>query len=73
MKILSILFRKKEKSVVISELNSGISIVELPVPLKLLSKSEPDVAPGKVEASSTLGLKSKLSLNSKSVPKVSDV
>ena len=33
MNILSILFKKKEKSVVISELNSGISIVELPVPL----------------------------------------
>ena len=64
-KSLSILFKWKEKSVVISELNSGISIVLLPVPLKLFSKSEPEVAPGNVEASSTLGLKSKLSLNSK--------
>ena len=46
-----------------------MSIVEAPVPLYCLSC----VALVTVEASSTLGLKSKQSLKSKSVPVVSEV
>ena len=53
--------------------NSTTSTVELPVPSKLLSKSEPEVAPGKVESSSTLGLKSTTSLNSYFTPEVTEV
>ena len=67
--ILSILFKKNSWSVVTSEPNFGISITEAPEPLNCLSCPSPALID---EASSTLGLKSKLSLSSKVSPVVSD-
>jgi len=52
-----------------SELNSGISTVEAPVPSNDLSLEPLSI----VLASSTLGLKSNTSLNSNFLPEVSDV
>ena len=69
IKTLSILFKKNSKSAVTSELNWTTSTVDEPVPSKLLS-FDPELI---VLASSTLGLKSNVSLNSNFVPVVSEV